>query len=122
MKRRDFIKTGLKAGVTLNALPLLVGNSPVRALGRSPLRGALETLSVNNNKVLVIVQLAGGNDGLNTLVPIANAGDGMKIFDNYSALRPNLGLYTKKGDKLISISNNGTFAWHPSLQGFSDLY
>jgi uncharacterized protein (DUF1501 family) len=122
MKRRDFLKTGLKAGVALNALPLMVGNSPVRALGRSPLRGMLETLDASNNNVLVIVQLAGGNDGLNTIVPIANADDGKKIFDTYKTLRPSLGLYKSNGDKLIDFSTTKTFAWHPSLQGLSDLY
>ena len=37
MKRRDFLKTGLKIGVAANTLPMLLGGMPIRALGRSPL-------------------------------------------------------------------------------------
>lgn len=116
MKRRDFIKTGFKAGVALNALPLMIGNSSVRALGRSPLRGLLETQSVNNNKVLVIVQLAGGNDGLNTLVPINDP--------EYKNLRRTLGLVgpDRATDKLIPLDDHGSLAWHSAMSGMSQLY
>src|SRR5436190_1279700 len=114
MKRRDFIKTGLKAGVALNALPLLVGNSPVRALGRSPLRGALETLSTNNGRVLVIVQLAGGNDGLNTLIPV-----GGSALTQYEALRSATGLRLTSN---LKLADHDTLAWHSSMTGLDQLY
>ncbi len=65
MKRRDFLKNGLKIGIAANALPMMLGGMPIRALGRSPLRHALETQGISNNNVLVIIQLQGGNDGLN---------------------------------------------------------
>src|SRR4051812_18971512 len=111
MKRRDFLKTGLTAGVALNALPLMVGNSPVRALGRSPLRGMLETLSTKNNNVLVVIQLAGGNDGLNTLVPIADTTSNGNALTLYKQLRPTLGLDLTK-NSLIKLSNYDSLAWH----------
>jgi uncharacterized protein (DUF1501 family) len=112
MKRRDFLKTGLKAGIALNALPLMVGNSTVRALGRSPLRGMLETLDTGNNNVLVIVQLAGGNDGLNTLVPYGDT--------NYQALRSPNGLRLSKD--LINLTDHDTLAWHSAMRGMSELW
>src|SRR2546421_12942391 len=84
MKRRDFLKNGLKIGVAANALPLVMSGSPVRALGRSPLRSALEANGTSNNNVLVVIQLQGGNDGLNCVVPYKDP--------LYAQLRPTLGL------------------------------
>ncbi|MEM0963842.1 MAG: DUF1501 domain-containing protein [Bacteroidota bacterium] len=65
--RRDFM-TGLGLG-TAGAL-LWGGATPARAFAGSPLLGALS--ASETDRVLVLVQLAGGNDGLNTVVPITN--------------------------------------------------
>ncbi|GEM_PF-147173 len=112
MKRRDFLKTGLKIGVATNALPVLLGGSPVRALGRSPLRSALEATGSANNNVLVIIQLQGGNDGLNCVVPFTDP--------NYASLRPTLGL---SGSNLTAaLPDHGTLAFHSAMSGFYSLY
>ncbi len=60
-------------------------------------------------KRIVIVQLSGGNDGLNALVPFRD--------DNYYKLRPKLGI---KADSLLKISQEAGF--HPALQGFKNLF
>lgn len=60
--------------------------------------------------VLVIIQLAGGNDGLNTLVPFED--------DNYHRLRPTLGL--KKQSGIIPIAPN--LAFHPSCGPLAELW
>ena len=54
----------------------------MRALGRSPLFDALA--ATETDRVLVLVQLTGGNDGLNTIVPVQN--------DLYHLARPTLRL------------------------------
>lgn len=54
-----------------------------------------------DRRILVLVQLAGGNDGLNTLVPFEDA--------DYYRLRPTIGL-TK--DKVLRVSD--TLGLHPS--------
>lgn len=60
-------------------------------------------------KRIVIVQLSGGNDGLNALVPFRD--------DNYYKLRPKLGI---KADALLKISQEAGF--HPALQGLKNLF
>jgi uncharacterized protein (DUF1501 family) len=62
-----------------------------------------------NNPILVIIQLAGGNDGLNTVVPISN--------DHYYAARPKIAI---KADAAIKI--NDATGLHPSLTGLKTLY
>ncbi len=112
MKRRDFLKLGAQVGVAANVLPIMMGGFPVRALGRSPLRSALSTASSNNN-ILVIIQLAGGNDGLNCVVPYTDT--------NYSTNRPTLGL-SLTNDNLLVIPDHQSLAFHTNMQGFLDLY
>ncbi|MDB6094834.1 MAG: twin-arginine translocation pathway signal protein [Verrucomicrobia bacterium] len=59
--------------------------------------------------ILVLVQLAGGNDGLNTLVPFEDA--------NYYRLRPTLGLAK---DKVLQLSD--TVGLHPSCGALHELF
>jgi uncharacterized protein (DUF1501 family) len=60
-------------------------------------------------KVLVIVHLAGGNDGLNTVVPYRN--------DDYYRARPRLAIPRAKALRL-----NDDFGVHPAATGFKKLY
>jgi uncharacterized protein (DUF1501 family) len=61
------------------------------------------------NKVVVILQLSGGNDGLNTVIPVRN--------DLYYRSRPRLGI-----DRSASLLLNDDTGLHPSLTAFKDLY
>src|SRR5579871_419503 len=61
------------------------------------------------NKVLVVLQMSGGNDGLNTVIPVRN--------DIYYRSRPHLGI---EKDKALSITDE--VALHPSLIGFKELF
>ena len=54
MKRRDFLKMGATLGVATTALPVLIGGSPVRVLGKSPLHSLLSNATGNDN-ILVII-------------------------------------------------------------------
>lgn len=63
----------------------------------------------DDDRVLVVVQLGGGNDGLNTVVPWNN--------DIYYRLRPTLGL---KKDRLLRL--NDDLALNNSLEGLMRLY
>lgn len=64
--------------------------------------------AVQNEKILIVVELAGGNDGLNTVVPFAD--------ENYQRLRPSLAL---PSTNLIRIAEG--IGFHPALRGFADL-
>ncbi len=111
MKRRDFLKTGVKIGIAANALPMLLNGSPVRALGRSPLRKVLEASGTSNNNVLVIIQLQGGNDGLNCVIPYTDP--------LYASLRPTLKL---DPTTVLKLNGNSTLALHPNMIGMNNLF
>jgi len=61
------------------------------------------------NKVMVILQLSGGNDGLNTVIPVRN--------DIYYRERPRLGIEQTK-----ALSLTDEVALHPALVGLKELY
>lgn len=61
------------------------------------------------NKVMVILQLSGGNDGLNTVIPVRN--------DLYYKARPKLGI-----DKSKALLLGDEAGLHPALSAFKDLY
>ena len=62
-----------------------------------------------NGKKLVVVQLSGGNDGLNTIVPYRN--------DIYYKSRPTLAL---KEDKILKL--NDQLGMNDAMPGLKDLY
>jgi uncharacterized protein (DUF1501 family) len=61
------------------------------------------------NKVLVVIQLSGGNDGLNTIIPYRN--------DVYYKMRPALGI---KREQALSLTDE--WGLHPSFTGLKGLY
>ncbi|HZG26732.1 MAG TPA: hypothetical protein VEZ17_19225, partial [Chitinophagaceae bacterium] len=70
MKRRDFLKRSLPPAAIL---PSLIGGFSVKAYSEtSPLLQALMGTATETDHVLVIVQLIGGNDGLNMVIPLEN--------------------------------------------------
>ena len=98
--RRDFVRNGL-ALVSLGA--------GVPRIFQQGLALAEHDASDKPERSLVIVQLAGGNDGLNTVVPY---NDG-----TYHTLRPALGI---AADKAIHL--NDTFGLHPAMTGLKSLW
>ncbi len=102
MKRRNFLQAS-----TLFGLPLVINGVPVRAIARNSF---LQFISPSNDKVLVLIQLNGGNDGLNTVLPL----------DQYSALdaaRSKIIIPERLGIKIDDKT-----ALHPALRGFKTLY
>ncbi|TXH21452.1 MAG: DUF1501 domain-containing protein [Chitinophagaceae bacterium] len=61
------------------------------------------------NKVVVVLQLSGGNDGLNTVIPVRN--------DIYYKLRPTLSI---KKESTHTLTDE--ISLHPALTGFKALY
>lgn len=62
----------------------------------------------DSGQILVVVQLSGGNDGLNTLVPFKD--------DAYKAARPKLSI---GADDVLKL--NDEYGLHPALSGFNEL-
>ena len=98
--RRDFM-SGLGLGVAGAAL--WGGSTPARAFAGSPLLSALS--ASETDRVLVLVQLAGGNDGLNTVVPVRN--------DLYYNARPRLAI--RRED---TFALEGDLGMNRALAGF----
>ena len=111
MKRRDFLKFSATAGVATTALPVLLGGFPLRVLGQSPLRSMLAQSAAANDNILVIIQLAGGNDGLNMVVPYTDP--------LYTQYRPTLGL---PSSTLLKLTDHDSLAFAKEMTGMQTLY
>lgn len=103
--RRQFIKRSATAVTVGMVMP---------KLWTTEARG--QQLAVNPARKFVVIQLAGGNDGLNTVVPYTDA--------RYYSLRPVLGLKeaelkTPNGDSTIIDSG---FGLHPAMAEIKSLY
>ena len=96
MKRKQFIQTGSLATASL-MLPKFLKAMEAKALVPA------------GNKVVVVLQLSGGNDGLNTVIPFRN--------DLYYKARPRLGI---EKAKVLSLTDE--VGLHPALNGFKELY
>ncbi|MCM3881359.1 MAG: DUF1501 domain-containing protein [Vicinamibacterales bacterium] len=104
--RRDFLIKGLY-GVGVGAgLPFIL-NRTSAALAAQALEGT--SVEKHPERILVVVELSGGNDGLNTVVPFGDAA--------YYRARPNLGIPAQQA---IHIADG--FGFHPSMIGFERLY
>ena len=110
MKRRSFIKLTS----TASALSLLP--TDVFALFKS---AGMDTCPNVNAKKIVLIQLSGANDGLNTVVPINQ-------YDKYASLRPNIKLSDTGANGIINLDTTlaieNQIGLHPSLTGFKNLY
>jgi uncharacterized protein (DUF1501 family) len=87
--RRDFIRTAGIAG----GMSLFLSRVPVTALAHSPLSYALS--NTNTDRILVLIRLKGGNDGVNTIIPAYQYG-------MYQTMRPNIAI---PQNQLINLSN-----------------
>ncbi len=79
------------------------------ALGRPLTARADSFRRPHPERIVVVVELSGGNDGLNTVVPYAD--------DRYYQLRPTLGIPARSLRKI-----DDHFGFHPALSGFERLY
>jgi uncharacterized protein (DUF1501 family) len=129
MKRRDLLKA-LPIGAAFAGIPFSVGGFSGRAFGKSPLLSGLLNAQSADGKVLVIINLAGGNDGLNTIIPyhdplyISNRQkigfttpgetamlDGFKLRDTGLAINPNMDTSATSGNAaMLKLFNAGKLA------------
>lgn len=108
MKRRTFLRNSL----SVTALPLLLNGLPIKVLGKgSMLETALQN-STATDRVLVIIQLSGGNDGLNTVIPLDQ-------YTNLSNARANIMI---ADNKVLALNDTAVTGLHPSMAGIQDLY
>jgi len=87
-------------------LPLILSRTTA-ALAAQAVAGT--SVEKHPNRILVVVELSGGNDGLNTVVPYGDAA--------YYRARPKLGI---PAGEVIKVADG--FGFHPSMVGFERLY
>ncbi len=109
MRRRDFIRRTAPAGIIF---PALINGFTFKAFAESPLISALTQAPTETDHVLVIIQLNGGNDGLNMVIPFDQ-------YDNLSNARSNIIIPRSKILKLDGTSYTGL---HPSMKGLQTLF
>lgn len=115
MKRRNFIqKLGFAAGV-----PIAFQGVPLQVLASNKPLQRLAAQSSNEN-VLIILQMHGGNDGLNTFIPLGN-------YEQYYSRRANIAIPYKSGNRTLipldsTVADADRVGLHPDMQGFKDLY
>src|SRR5919201_5734396 len=97
VSRRDFVKQGLLPVLAGSAIPSIFANGVAAAAADAPRAAA------SNDRVLVLVQLAGGNDGLNTLIPYQDGA--------YHDARPNI----RQEQGVLALINQ--LGLHPNLKG-----
>ncbi len=103
--RRDFLRAGM-FGVGVSAgLPTLLQQVSLAQTAKA-LEGGSEK---HPNRILVIVELAGGNDGLHTVVPYAN--------DAYYKARRRIAVNKRR---VLKIDDE--YGFHPSCLGLHELY
>ncbi len=98
IRRRDFLKLSTLATASLFVPKFL------HAFGQPETK-----LVPKGNRVLVVLQMSGGNDGLNTVIPIGN--------DIYYKSRPKIGVAANKVLKLTD-----EVGLHPEFNTFKCLY
>jgi uncharacterized protein (DUF1501 family) len=100
--RREFLRTSALAS-TLLLVPKFL-----HALDRGP--GLAGLRDATGARRLIVVQLGGGNDGLNTVIPYRN--------DLYYKARPTLGIKETAG--ILGLDKD--MGLHPALKGLKGLY
>lgn len=109
MKRRSFLKTS-----SLLAAPLIINGIPVSGAPKtgSSMLDALAQATYGCGKILVIVQMNGGNDGLNMVFPLDK-------YDQLQTARTNL---LMPQNAIANLNNNATTGLHPAMPEMKNLY
>src|ERR1700676_1099169 len=91
--RRHFLRTSALGAAATWTLPVFLEKT-FFALDALAADAATQIVTGKDGTILVVLQMAGGNDGLNMVVPYAN--------DEYHRARPRLGL---AADSILKIDN-----------------
>lgn len=111
--RRKFISAISAASAATAGLVTFASRTPgflleTAALGFEKAGAEKQSSAKPGERALVVIQLSGGNDGLNTIIPIAD--------DLYRASRPSLAI-----DRNAALKIDAQTGFHPSLKGLAKL-
>jgi len=106
--RREFLRSTVLGSALSWTVPTFLADT-FMALHGEAADSATQIVTGKDATILVVLQMAGGNDGLNTVIPYAN--------DYYHNARPRLG---QTVDKVLRL--NGGIGLHGAMTGFKNLY
>lgn len=110
MKRRNFLKKLPLAA----SIPFTLNGIPIKVLADNHL-ARLAQMSTND-RVLILLQMHGGNDGLNSVIPVA-------AYNEYYNVRSNIAIPEKKMIPLDStLAENVQVGLHPEMGAMKAMY
>ena len=108
--RREFLRTGLLGGSLCWTVPSFLQNTML-SLHAAADGQLVQGITGKDGNILVVLQLAGGNDGLNSLVPFGN--------DDYRRARPTLAL---KENQVLKLGAKEKVGLHSALGGLAKSF
>ena len=108
--RRQFMNTGLAVVSTVATVPTFLHNFALAASDENAAALTLSRPGVPEDRILVVVQLSGGNDGLNTLVPYGAP--------EYYKARPAIAI---RQNDILRVDQGQGVGLHNQLAGLKDL-
>ena len=109
MKRRNFLRN---SALTAVGLPGALNGFSLTAHADDSLLGQFFPPGTMNDHILVVIQMSGGNDGLNTVIPLDQ-------YSKYVNARTNVAIAQ---NKVLALTGTAATGLHPSLTGLRDLY
>jgi len=109
MTRREFVKKGMTMVAVGWTAPSFITRTALAMSNPWDVAQVTSRPGIPEDRILVVVQMGGGNDGLNTVVPFTN--------DAYYRARPTLAVPQKD---VLRITDD--LAFHPGLAPLKELY
>ena len=106
--RREFLRRTILTSALSWTVPTFLANT-FSALQADAADRATQITTGKDSTILVVLQMAGGNDGINTVIPHGS--------DHYYKSRPRIGI---KADQVLKL--NDQVGLNPGLKGFRELY
>jgi uncharacterized protein (DUF1501 family) len=107
MKRRDFLKMSSMA-----TLATTIHGLPIHAYAEENMFSALAKTRGSNGNILVLIQMSGGNDGLNTVIPL----------DRYAELAAARSNILIPSTAVLPLFGSSTTGLHPSMTAMQNIY
>ncbi|MEM9083946.1 MAG: DUF1501 domain-containing protein [Planctomycetota bacterium] len=108
--RRRFLSNGLLFASAAVTVPTFINRSAASVFAQTS-SSVSSIAGVPQDHVLVVIQLSGGNDGLNTVIPYRD--------DSYYSARRGIGI---PQNEALTIESGVDVALHPALQSMKDMY
>jgi uncharacterized protein (DUF1501 family) len=106
--RREFLRRTILTSALSWTVPTFLANT-FSALQADAMDRSTQITTGKDSTILVVLQMAGGNDGINTVIPHGS--------DHYYKARPRIGI---KAEQVLKL--NDQVGLNPGLKGFRELY